>query len=97
MGSKAGAILPIALPQDILVSAKAGQLFLYIFGRATYHDMIAPEVDHLTRICYEIPFIPIAPTQQAQAISFAPLCAIHNCADEECAREDREHPEAAPQ
>jgi hypothetical protein len=80
------------LPEHF-AAIQAGHLLAFIFARATYKDAISGEW-HLTRACWEFSIPSGLDTPGRRSIM--PRCKIHNCIDEECAREDREHPQAAP-
>jgi hypothetical protein len=95
LGPKATSYLSLPISGLVLSEIQAHRLYVYIFGRATYRDPINPRDDRLTRVCWELSYVP-ADAEKFNGPTFLPHCAIHTCADEECAREDREHPEAAP-
>jgi hypothetical protein len=95
MGPKATGVITLPFTAEVLSAIQQHTLNVYIFGRATYHDVIDPKENRVTRICRELSNVPPS-FSQPKAQTFFADCAIHNCADEECAREDREHPEAAP-
>jgi hypothetical protein len=96
LGPKATTYLSLPIAWVVLSEVQAHQLYVYIFGRATYRDPISPENERVTRVCWELSYVPTEASQQFTGATYLPRCAVHNCADEECAREDREHPEAAP-
>lgn len=95
LGPRASTVMTIPVPMNILARVQRKDLYLYIFGRATYQDVINGDT-HITRACWELFNVPADISGNTTTQTFLPQCAIHNCADEECAREDREHPEAAP-
>jgi hypothetical protein len=95
LGPKASSYLSLPISGLVLSEIQVHRLYVYIFGRATYRDPINPRDDRLTRVCWELSYVP-ADVEKFTGPTFLPHCAIHTCADGECAREDREHPEAAP-
>jgi len=96
LGPKATAYLSVPISWIVLSEIQEHRLYAYIFGRATYRDAINPEKERLTRVCWELSYVPAEASQQFTGATYLPHCVIHNCADEECNRQDREHPEAAP-
>ncbi len=68
----------------------------YIFGDAAYHDLLDPKKIHVTKFCFIILITgnPEADYEDPKGPRTEPLngtagfCPKHNCADEECKRED---------
>lgn len=64
-----------------LVKYKTSGEKLFIFGNATYYDVLNRETPHKTEFCYVEAF---ADVQAASFDGFTTSCPAYNCADDEC-------------
>ena len=79
------------IPPIALLLHQLGAYNYYVFGIATYNDVLSPKRVHRTEFCYALKITGNIETGWRDAPSVAPLtseayaCQKHNCADEECA------------
>jgi hypothetical protein len=95
LGPKATSVLTLPIISEILTAVQQKKLRVYIFGGALYRDTLNGD-NHITRACWELSYIPVDISGQQIKSAVMPRCGIHNCTDEECEREDSNHPDAAP-
>jgi len=70
-----------------LLEAQRGARFLYLWGWAKYHDVIAQIPEHITKFCYRVYIVgdPTKVPAESEAVKFFSMPHWrHNCADEEC-------------
>jgi hypothetical protein len=62
----------------------------YIAGRAEYRDVFTPSSVHITEFCFQQTGYTLSGDKDRPTLSaFTSLCPVHNCADQECSKEDR--------
>jgi hypothetical protein len=96
-----GGVCPITAIDVLIASVVPGIAYHhYIFGNATYGDLIETKTPHRTDFCYELLLkgnanadwinTPGQPAKVSELKGTVIRCASHNCADGECERQDRE-------
>jgi hypothetical protein len=71
---------PISIPIEKF-RVHNGTVIMTLWGWATYHDVFAPKVEHLTEYCFKI----LSRTDSTGHMASQELsCKKHNCADEDC-------------
>jgi hypothetical protein len=75
---------------EILAQIEAGVMKIYIYGEASYTDIIhGPDDPHVTKFCYLVNRFIGTPNNPNAKIGSS-LCWTHNCADAECGRQQQE-------
>jgi hypothetical protein len=78
---------------DELAEVKAGTKFFYMWGEARYRDIFVDTPEHITRFAYQVTVLgdpTKAPSPDNVIQMTTTILPRHNCADEECERQDQE-------
>jgi hypothetical protein len=84
---------PYRVYYPALAAAKAGMLHIYVWGTATYRDVLPKTRKHVTQFCYQLIGVGGDPASIKPGDAIRTTwgqCVEHNCSDDEC-QIDAEH------